>query len=185
MTIVSINPLSLYLARLLEIIRVSFDMTLVWGTGLIGIWIADYMFKQGVGKSFLRFNFTTRGLLLAWGIAGSIVTLWYFPSMFDLSVINSTYRFLQLLTFSIAGIVGGIGWYSMTNVWKSISLFSIFSMMASMAEIFLELGSYYETNLYNAYSISQFIDTSYFLFAMAFVPSTFYMVKWLKDLNLF
>ncbi|ARM75556.1 DUF1404 family protein [Acidianus manzaensis] len=185
MVIASINPLSLYLAELLEIIRVSFDMSLVWGTGLIGIWIADYMFKKGIGKSFLQFNFTTRGLILAWGIAGTMVCLWYVPNMFDLSVLYITYRFLQLLSFFIAGIIGGIGWYGMTNVWKSISMFAIFSMMASMAEIFLELGTYYETNLYSAYSISQFVDTSYFLFAMAFAPSTFYMVKWLKDLNIF
>ncbi|BDC17666.1 hypothetical protein HS5_05560 [Acidianus sp. HS-5] len=181
----SLNPLSLYLARLLEIVRVSFDMTTVWGAGLIGIWIADELFRKGYAKSFLEFNFTTRGLILGWGIAGTLVSYWYFPGPFDSSVVSTTTRAIQLITFVVAGLIGGIGWYGMTNVWKSISIFAIFSMMASMAEIFLELGSYYDTNIYSVYSISQFIDTAYFLFAMAFVPSTFYMVKWLKDLNLF
>ncbi|AWR95821.1 DUF1404 family protein [Acidianus brierleyi] len=185
MIIASINPFSLYLANILEIIRVSFDMMLVWGAGLIGIWLADYMFLKGIAKSLLSFNFTTRGLVLAWGIAGSLTCYWYFPGPFDMSVISSSIRFLQILSFIIAGIIGGIGWYGMTNVWKSISMFTIFSMMASMAEIYLEMGTYYETNLYPAYSTTQFVDTAYFLFAMAFAPSTFYMVKWLKDLNLF
>jgi hypothetical protein len=185
MLIASLNPLSLSLARVLEIIRVSFDMTTVWGAGLLGIWLADELFRKGYGKRLLEFNFTTRGLVLGWGIAGSIVSYWYFPGPFDLSVISNTARILQLSTFIMAGLIGGIGWYGMTNVWKSVTIFAIFSMMASMAEIFLELGAYYQTNLYSVYPTSQFIDTAYFLFAMAFVPSTFYMVKWLKDLNLF
>lgn len=185
MIIASLNPVSLILASELEIVRFSFDMTLVWGAGLIGIWIADYLFKQGKLKALLSFNFSTRGLVLAWGIAGVLISYWYFPEPFDASVLSSTMRIAQLLSFLVAGTIGGIGWYGMTNTWKSISMFSLFSMMASMAEIFLELGAYYNTNLYTSYSLQQFTDTAYFLFAMAFAPSTFYMVKWLKDLDLF
>lgn len=185
MAIGSANPASVILSSQLEIVRFSLDMTLIWGAGLIGIWIADYFFRTGKAKKFLSFNFTTRGLVLAWGIAGTTISYWYFPGPFDASVTEPLMRTLQIVTFAVAGIVGGIGWYGMTNVWKSISMFSLFSMMASMAEIFLELGTYFSTNLYTSYSIQQFTDTAYFLFAMAFAPSTFYMVKWLKDLDLF
>jgi hypothetical protein len=82
-------------------------------------------------------------------------------------------------------MVAGVGWYGMTNVWKSATIFAAFSMMATMAEIFLELGSYYSQNIYNVYPVSQFIDTAYLWFAMAFIPSTFYMVKILKDMGIF
>ncbi|MEM4146763.1 MAG: DUF1404 family protein, partial [Metallosphaera sp.] len=73
----------------------------------------------------------------------------------------------------------------MPKVWKSITIFAIFSMMATMAEIFLEMGSYYAVDFYRPYPVSQLVETSYFLFAMAFVPSTYYMVKILKDLDIF
>lgn len=185
MIVASVNPFSLMLTNQLEMARVSFDMVLVWGAGLIGIWLADYMYRKGIGRSFLSFNFTTKGLVLAWLIGGSIVTFWYFPEPFDLSVENMLMRAIQIVSFIVAGIFGGLGWFGMTTVWKSVTIFSAFTMMASMAEIFLEMGTYYSTNLYPAYDISQFVDTAYFLFAMAFVPSTYYMIKWLKDLGLF
>jgi hypothetical protein len=94
-------------------------------------------------------------------------------------------KLLQLLSFIVAGLLGGIGWDAMGKALKSFTLFSMFSMMAAVAEIFLEMAGYYSQNFYPAYPTSQLIQTSYALFAMAAVPSTYYMVKVLKDLGLF
>ncbi len=173
MVIGSANPASVILSSQLEIVRFSLDMTLIWGAGLIGIWIADYFFRTGKAKKFLSFNFTTRGLVLAWGIAGTTISYWYFPRTIR-RFCNRTFNEDASNSYVCSSRhCGRNSWYGMTNVWKSISMFSLFSMMASMAEIFLELGTYFSTNLYTSYSIQQFTDTAYFLFAMAFAPSTF------------
>jgi len=187
MVIVSVNPFALYLDRTSEIAKTSFDMVLVWGAGLVGIWLADLLYRRGgsLTAEFLNFNFSTRGLILCWGVAGALLTYWYLPGPFALSVLYPYWKFIQLLSFVVGGMVAGVGWYGMTNVWKSATIFAAFSMMATMAEIFLELGSYYSQNIYNVYPVSQFIDTAYLWFAMAFIPSTFYMVKILKDMGIF
>lgn len=185
--VISINPLSLALDRQLELAKVSFDMLLAWGAGLIGIFLSDYMYNRGdkFSTSLLKINYSTKGLLYSWIVGGAIVTYWYIPTPFDLSVLNPFYHMLQIITFIIAGIFGGIGWDAMSKAWRSATLFSMFSMMAAVAEIFLEMSGYYSQNFYPAYPTSQLIQTSYALFAMAAVPSTYYMVKILKDLDLF
>ncbi|BBD72210.1 hypothetical protein HS1genome_0599 [Sulfodiicoccus acidiphilus] len=187
MVAASVNPLSVSLDRTSEIAKTSFDMVLVWGAGLVGIWLAELLFRKGgrITAWFLSFNFSTRGLFLSWGVAGALLTYWYIPGPFALSVLYLNWKVVQLATFTLAGIIAGIGWYGMTNVWRSATIFAIFSMMATMAEIFLELGAYYSENVYSVYPVSQFIDTAYLWFAMAFVPSTFYMVKILKDMGIF
>ncbi|QKR00112.1 DUF1404 domain-containing protein [Metallosphaera tengchongensis] len=187
LVVASINPFSLQISSSQEVAKFSFDMTLVWGAGLIGIWLAKVIYSKGgrLGSSFLDFNYRTRGLFLSWLIGGSIVTFWYIPGPFALSVVSPSIRALQLITFIIAGLVSGIGWDGMPKVWKSITIFAVFSMMATMAEVFLEMGTYYAVDVYRPYSVSQLVETSYFLFAMAFIPSTYYMVKILRDLDIF
>ncbi|EZQ10568.1 MULTISPECIES: DUF1404 family protein [Acidianus] len=183
----SVNPFSQYLYGTLELAKFSFDMLLVWGSGLLGIWLYKLLYNKGgkVTSAVLSFNYSTKGILFVWIIAGSIVTYWYIPGPFDYSVINMVGRSLQIISFIVAGIIAGLGWEAMSNAWRSITLFSMFSMMAAVAEIFLEMASYYSTNYYPAYSSIQLVYTSYALFAMAAVPSTYYMVKILKDLDLF
>ncbi|QGA69231.1 DUF1404 domain-containing protein [Sulfolobus sp. E11-6] len=183
----SINPYSLQFSEIQEIAKFSFDMTLVWGAGLIGIWLSRFLYQRGgrIALHFLDFNYRTRGLILSWLIGGSVISFWYLPGPFEESVINTSTRVLQIVSFIIAGVLSGIGWDIMTNVWKSVTIFAIFSMMASMAEIFLEMSGYYSIDVYKPYPVSQLIETSYFLFAMAAIPSTYYMVKILKDLNIF
>ncbi|BCS92596.1 DUF1404 domain-containing protein [Metallosphaera javensis (ex Sakai et al. 2022)] len=185
--VASINPFSLEISASQEVAKFSFDMMLVWGAGLMGIWLARFMYNKG-GRSFssfLDFNYKTRGLVLSWLIGGALLTYWYIPGPFEASVTNAGARVLQVVSFTVAGLLSGIGWDAMTKVWKSITIFAVFSMMATMAEIFLEMGSYYAVDVYKPYSVSQLVETSYFLFAMAFVPSTYYMVKILKDLDIF
>ncbi|BFI75878.1 DUF1404 domain-containing protein [Sulfurisphaera ohwakuensis] len=185
--IASINPLSLMIASQLEIARFSFDMLLVWGAGLIGVYLAKLMYIKGdeISKSILSLNYKTKGVLYSWGIGGALLTLWYLPNFFDLSVISTEYRALQILSFIIAGIIGGIGWEALGKAMRSFTLFSMFSMMAAVAEIFLEMAGYYSVNYYPVYPTYQLVQTSYMLFVMAAVPSTYYMVKVLKDLGLF
>lgn len=183
----SINPISLELYSQNEVAKNSFDMLLVWGSALIGIYLAELMYSRGgeLARRVLSFNYTTKGLFFSWVVAGSLLTYWYLPGPFDYSVLSTEGHLLEVLSFIIAGLMGGLGWQGMSNVWRSVTLFSIFSMMATMAEIFLELGGYYSQNLYSVYPVSQFVDTAYVWFAMAFVPSTFYMVKILRDLGIF
>ncbi|WP_240938890.1 DUF1404 family protein [Metallosphaera hakonensis] len=170
-----------------EIAKFSFDMTLVWGAGLLGIWMSRFLYQYG-GRSasrFLDFNYRTKGLLLSWIIGGAILTYWYIPGPFEASVTSASARAIQVISFFVAGLLSGVGWDAMPKVWKSITIFAVFSMMATMAEIFLEMGTYYAVDVYRPYSVSQLVETSYFLFAMAFIPSTYYMVKILKDLDIF
>ncbi len=183
----SINPLSLMLDKILELAKFSFDMMLVWGAGLIGVWLAKEMYILGgpISRKLLSLNYYTKGVLLSWIIGGALVTYWYLPDPFDFSVTSNMGKLLQLLSFIVAGLLGGIGWDAMGKALKSFTLFSMFSMMAAVAEIFLEMAGYYSQNFYPAYPTSQLIQTSYALFAMAAVPSTYYMVKVLKDLGLF
>lgn len=185
--VASINPIAFNLISSLEVAKVSFDMLIVWGAGLIGIWLSKEMYAKGnsVAKAILSLNYLTKGVLFSWGIGGAIITFWYLPQFYDLSVINTGFRVIQILCFIIAGIIGGVGWDALGKPMKSFTLFSIFSMMAAMAEIFLEMAGYYSVNFYPVYPVSQLIQTSYVLFAMAAFPSTYYMVKILKDLGLF
>jgi len=187
MIIASANPLSLQLSTVQEIAKFSFDMMLVWGAGLVGIWLVKRLYQKGgrAVTSFLDFNYSTKGLVLSWIVGGSIVTYWYIPGPFEASVTSTMARAFQVISFIVAGILSGIGWEAMPKVWKSITIFAVFSMMATMAEIFLEMGGYYAVDVYRPYPVSQLVETSYFLFAMAFVPSTYYMVKILKDLDIF
>lgn len=183
----SVNPLSLMLAQELEVARFSFDMLLVWGAGLIGVYLSRLMYEKGgtLSRAVLSLNYKTKGVLYSWGIAGALLTLWYLPNFFDLSVMSPQYRAAQIATFLVAGVIGGIGWDALGKAMKSFTLFSMFSMMAAVAEIFLEMAGYYSVNYYPAYPTDQLVETSYMLFAMAAVPSTYYMVKVLKDLDLF
>lgn len=185
--VAGVNPFSMEVSSSQEIAKFSFDMMIVWGAGLIGIWLSKTIYSKGPKAllGFLDFNFRTRGLFLSWLIGGAIVTYWYLPGPFELSVSSFSAKSIQLFLFIVAGILSGIGWDAMPKVWKSITIFAIFSMMATMAEIFLEMGSYYAVDFYRPYPVSQLVETSYFLFAMAFVPSTYYMVKILKDLDIF
>lgn len=185
--IASVNPLSQILYGKLEIAKFTFDMLLVWGAGLIGIYIYEYLYRIG-GKavtSFLTLNYATKGLLFVWVIGGLLITYWYLPGPFDYSVTSIEGRILALISLTVAGIFGGLGWKAMSNAWKSATLFSMFSMMAAVAEIFIEMAGYYSVNFYPVFPTNQLVETSYALFAMAAFPSTYYMVKILRDLDLF
>ncbi|MCI2415336.1 MAG: DUF1404 domain-containing protein [Candidatus Aramenus sp.] len=187
LVVASVNPLSEQLYGQLELAKFSFDMTTVWGSALIGIWLYNVLYSKGGGlaNAILSLDYSTKGLLFTWVIAGAITTYWYLPEPFAYSVESVLGRALCTVSFLAAGVFAGLGWEAMGNAWKSATLFSMFSMMAGLAEIFLEMASYYSVNFYPVFPTEQLIETSYALFAMAAFPSTYYMVKILRDLDLF
>ncbi|MEM2662457.1 MAG: DUF1404 family protein, partial [Metallosphaera sp.] len=54
LVVASINPFSLQISASQEVAKFSFDMMLVWGAGLIGIWLAKFMYSKG-GRTFSSF----------------------------------------------------------------------------------------------------------------------------------